>query len=587
MLANVNVVLSHPTIHEMEVDLAAMRVRLNEILATRPFEDHHFVEIAAIFNNVSYMFLYLESNSIHIDFDALLPWKDRFFNDERLDDQLLAALSGLCCAEGDLERSREAYVDVLRAKRHAEPDPSTEAIANGLLRAKEIVGGIAADVATFLKSLNVSYVGSRPDAAFYALASRTSNWATRRRLHSAWRRVRDRRLDDLAAVIDDVVRARWKQARRQRYPTVVRRTFEKCGVSVEQAETFLNEYTVRAIDSHAQLCRIIGDGTPAANATSMDEFGFHLVQRYGGDTMPMLALNGCLRFAFDVSHRVLGLDFERIDDVGDWLIQVDVLKDGRAAGRIHFDLWAEHNQPKDANFTRGLRNRTAWKTVEQIPVAHVSCRFRREDDSREFLNFQNVHSLFHEFGHALNHLFIKQRMPNQSGLEYLPLERLEILSMWFEKWIFHREFASYVTSSDVELNRLATAQEIKMLEYRRTHLDRAVTSLIDLIIHEQPDLGVKEAFRGLDERFGIKEACDFGAILQGFTWPMMQSNPGAYFAYLWAAGKSAEMFAPFLTSLLSDAPEARVTWERLAECFEFDHPSAAPTVESVFAFYGG
>ncbi len=123
---NADVMLSHPTIQDMEVDLSAMRVRLNELLAARPFEDRHFVEVSAIFNNVSYMFLYLESNSIHIDFEALLPWRDRFFNDKRLDKQLLAVLNGLSCAEGDLEKSREAYVEFLSAKRRAGPDPSVE-----------------------------------------------------------------------------------------------------------------------------------------------------------------------------------------------------------------------------------------------------------------------------------------------------------------------------------------------------------------------------------------------------------------------------------------------------------------------------
>src|ERR1044072_5720487 len=577
---------NHLTVQDMQVDLSAMRVRLDDLLASRPFENRHFAEVSAILDNVSYMFLYLESNSIHIDFDTLLPWRDRFFNDERLDDQILAVLKELSCVEGDLEKSRKAYVEFLSAKRRAEPDPSAEAITDGLSRAKNILGDIAAEVANFLKSLNVAAVGPRPDAAFYALASKTGNPATRRKLHSAWRRVRDQRLDDLAAAIDDVARARWTEARRQKFPTVARRTFEKCEVSVEQAKTFVDTYVVRAVESQVELWRIMG-GTRAPNGTSMDEFGYHLTQRYRGDMVPMLPLDGCLRFAFDSGHRVFGLEVERMNGTGDKLIQVDVLNEGRCAGRIHFDLWAEQGRVKDANFTRGLRNRTAWNTIEQVPIAHVSCRFLRRDNSCEVLNFQNVHSLFHEFGHALNHLFIKRRMPNQSGLEYLPIERLEILSMWFEKWIYHRDFASYVADVGTDRRHLTVAQEIKMLEYRRTHLDRAGTAAIDLMIHEHPDLGVKEAFRKLNDRFGIDEFCDLGAMLPGFTWPMIQSNPGAYFAFLWGSGKSPEMFTPFFASALADAPEPRATWEMLAECFEFDHPSAPPRVQSVFDFYGG
>lgn len=586
MSANVNAMPSHPTIQDMEADLSAMQLRLNELLAVQPFKDQHFVEISAIFNNVSYIFLYLESNSIHIDFDVLQPWKERFFNDKCLDDRLLTVLSGLSCAERDLERSREVYVEFLSAKRYKKPELSADKVEHGISIAQSVLRDIAADVTAFLDSIGITVTKQRPEAALYALASRTKSQATRRKLYRAWREVRDKRLDDFASAIDVAVRARWDEAHHQGYSTVAQRTFEKCGVSIEQVKTFLDAYVARAVQSQVELCRLIGC-TRAPNGASMDDFGYYISQLYSDSMVPMLPLDGCLRFAFDAASRVLNLEFEQIDGSSDKLIKVDVWKEGRRAGRIYFDLWSEQGQDKEANFTRGLRNRTAWNTVEQIPVAHVSCRFRQADNSRQVLNFQNVHSLFHEFGHALNHLFIKQRMPNQSGLEYLPIERLEILSMWFEKWIYHREFAVYVAGTGIDPRHLAVAQEIKMLEYRRTHLDRAVTSIIDLMIHEHPDLSVKETFRRLDDRFGIDELCDLGAILPGFTWPMMQSNSGAYFAYLWGAGKSAEMFAPFLASSLADAPEAKATWEILDECFVFDHPSSPPDIESVFTFYGG
>jgi oligopeptidase A len=578
--------IARPTIEGAHQDLSFMYARLDELLIKQEFSDRHFVEIAAILDNVSYLFLYLESNSPHVDFTQLLPWKERFFNDDELDGRLMAVLRGLSCSEKDLEQSRKAYIGFLGAKRCAKSTLETERIADARFRAKDILGGITSDLKRLLDSLNVGVGGSRPDAAFYALASRTKKVVTRRKLHDVWRRVRDQKLDDLVDVIDEIAKARWTAARRQGVPSVAFRTFQRCGVAIDQADAFLQAYLSRAVESQIELCRLIG-GKRAPGGASMDDFGYYLLRHYGPDKMPMLPLDGCLRFAFGTAGRILGLTFERLEDDGERIIRVDVLKEGRHTGRIHFDLWAEEHRDKGPNLTRGLRNRTAWKDVEQVPVAHVSCRFRRMKDGREALNFQNVHSLFHEFGHALNHLFIKRRMPNQSGLEYLPLERLEIFSMWFEKWIFHPEFLAYVEGEDADPSGLALAQEIKMLEYRRTHLDRAVTSAIDLLIHYRPDLGVREAFHILDDRFGIDDFCDLGAILPSFTWPMIQSNPGAYFAYLWGAARSAELFSPFRTFSLEETAEPHTTWSALAECFDFDQPSTLPDVESGFTFYGG
>lgn len=590
MLIAKDVNVRHPTIQAIEAELSSMWRRLHDVLAAPSFEDRHFVEIAAIFNNVSYLFLYLESNSSHIEFEHLLPWRDRFFSDPCLDVELLRALDGLSCGEADVERSREAYTEFLREKLSPEQESrgDEEAIGRGVFRAKAALESSAQAVSSFLQSLNITVAGPRPDATFFALASRTETPSTRRKLYAAWRRARDVRLDDLATAIDEVVRARWVAVRRQGYDTVACRTFQKCGVSIEEAERFLGSYVSRAVESQLHLFRTIG-GSRAPKGASMDEFGHYLLRHYGEDAVPLLDLDSCLNFALDVARCALGLEFERFGHAEDEFICVDVRFESHLAGRIHFDLWAKSGRVKEANFTRGIRNRTAWNSVEQVPVAHVSCRFHRSDQGRDVLNFQNVHSLFHEFGHALNHLFIRRRMPNQSGLEYLPIERLETLSMWFEKWVYHREFAECVsrTSTGVSSAQLELAQEIKMLEYRRTHLDRAVTSAIDLMIHHRPSIDVRAAFRYLDDRFGIDEWCDLGAILPGFTWPMMQSNPGAYFAYLWGAGKSAEMFRPFLAASLSDAPDVKATWRSLGECFEFDHPSVPPSVESAFSFYGG
>lgn len=577
---------SHWTVREIASGFSEMLKRLKFLVGGSRLTDEKFVEISAIFNNVSYLFLYLESNAIHVNYESLLPWRDRFYNDYRLNQRLLVALRQLSCEESDVEKARLAYIEFLISKQRGSGGCALVDLEEGLARAKTILHAINTDVTDFLRVLGVPIIGPRPEVALYAIANKTKNARTRRKLHSAWRKRRDRRLDDLIAAIDQMSRARWDDVNHLDYENVVQRTFERCSISLSQIESFLDAYLQRAVESQIALAELMG-AAKAPNGATMDDFGRHLRVSYGEEPIPSLPLEACIGFAFDVARQVLGLDFERLEGAGDRITRVNVLRGDRVCGRIHFDLWVEEGQVKDANYTRGLRNRTAWGSIMQIPVAHVSCRFRRNEESQDLVNFQNAHSLFHEFGHALNHLFITSRLPNQSGLEYLPIERLEILSMWYEKWIYHKAFEAHLNRGGVDTRRLSVAREIKMLEYRRTHLDRAVISALDLLIHSRPELGVRDAFRKLNDRFAFDEFCDFGAILPGFTWPMMQANPGAYFAYLWGAGKSAELFAPYLELQLDKAPAPEHTWGMLAECFDFESPSAPPSVESAFSFYGG
>jgi oligopeptidase A len=259
--------------------------------------------------------------------------------------------------------------------------------------------------------------------------------------------------------------------------------------------------------------------------------------------------------------------------------------EGRSVGRINFDLWSSQARLRGANTTRGIRNRTEYAGIVQQPVAYVSCRFERASDGTDRINFQNVHSLFHEFGHAVNHLLIRRRMPNESGLDSLPLERLEILSMWFEKWVYHPSFGQHLTmTSDGEAG-LKVAQEVKRLEYQRTHVERGVTAAVDLLIHAAGSVGFLPAFHELDEQYGISSCCSPGDFPVYFTWPMFQANPGANFVYLWGSAYSSQRFVPFTRQPLEKAPDPGQVRAAFGGSFDFDQPCEEPDSAAIFDFY--
>ena len=54
---------------ETECHLRSMMVRLQELLELPVLTETAFAEIAAIYNNVAYIFLYLESNEAHLRSD--------------------------------------------------------------------------------------------------------------------------------------------------------------------------------------------------------------------------------------------------------------------------------------------------------------------------------------------------------------------------------------------------------------------------------------------------------------------------------------------------------------------------------------
>jgi oligopeptidase A len=570
----------------MDESLHGMMTRLRAILAEPAISQDTLVEIISIYNNVAYIFLYLEANERHVNYDRLLPWRDRFYRDPELDGRLAELLEVLRCADPEAEDSRQRLLKQLRHKAKA-PDPAAEErMADLLAEAKGVLGEIQQDQANLLKRLRVDVGAASPSAAFYRLASRVADTERRTKLTRAWAAVRDRRQDALVDVVDRIISEQRRQSANRGYRTALAETLEKCGVSETTIEGFLDRYLTRSLASFDSLAQEVGEVTGATTAP-MGHFGVYMREVFGAAPMPQFALDECLDFIFAVARSTFGLEVRRVSGTNDHVLTTAVWAGADEIGQIHFDLWDTERKPIKANTTKGIRNRTDWSGLVQRPVAYVSCRFRRDPNGIHRITFQNVHSLFHEFGHAINHLLIRKRIPNQSGLEYLPLERLENLSMWFEKWVFHTEFARHLSFSPEEREGLTLAQRIKKMEYRSTYVDRAVTAALDFDIHRRSQGGVMESFQRLDQRYGISRHCQVGDFLTYFTWPMLQANPGAYFAYLWGASESGEMFACFEHLTLNEIAGRPGLRDQFAACFDFDAPSREPDCTSVFDFYDG
>jgi oligopeptidase A len=573
----------YESLDQTDAALDGMMARLRTLLGADALSEDAFVEICAIYNNVAYIFLYLESNEAHVNYERVLPWRDAFYRDAELDANLLARLQTLHCTHADTEEARTAYVTHLR-ERLAAPDVTGDRLHEQLLaEAKTVLDASRHDAAALLARLGIKG-RANPQATFYKLVAATDNAATRTKLSKAWRTTRDSRLGELVPVVDRMVDARRRASREQGAESVLATTLTRCRIPEDVAWRFTEHYLVTSLAHQERLDAEVLAATGAPD-NAMDHFGHYVRMLQADREVPMFPVEGCLSFARHIMSRLFGLEVTEGVQPSPHVLVLDVTLDGRPVGQINLDLWDTGPRPRAANTTTGIRNRTEWHDIQQRPVAYVSCRFRRDGAGTSRITFQNTHSLFHEFGHAINHLLIRKRLPTQSGLEYLPLERLEDLSMWFEKWVYHPQFADHLGLSPAQRDGLRLCQDIKRLEYRRSHVDRAVTAALDFELHRRAVGRIEEVFLELDERYGVGAHCTLGDFPPYFTWPMFRANPGANFAYLWGAAASAQAFAPFLDVAVEDAAPPTEVRALFSSCFAFEEPSVEPDGDAVFAFY--
>lgn len=570
------------TLSNAATALDQMMVRLEAILTEPALTPQTLVEITAIFNNVSYLFLYLEANDDHVNFTRLLPKRELFYKNPSLDRRILAKLLASAFNDPRVEKSRLAYVRQLSEKLVAGDSGAEQEIENLKADAKRLDDAVAADQASRLEKLGLPVGSLQPSTAFYQVLSRTTQPETREKLARLWSLTGERHRLEMSGIIDRMIAIRCGRATGGASPLAA--TLLKCRVNESSVAAFLERYIELALQEYQRLEEEIAIAL-GVDSAPMAHFNYYLRRLFGRERAPLFNLDACLRYIFAVANEVFGLDISVTQDPLSPVIIADVARYGIPIGKINFDLWGNHGKDLGANYTLGLRNRANWGDIVQFPEAWVSCRFDSKRREELLITFQNVHSLFHEFGHAINHLLIHEEIPNQSGLEYLPLERLEYLSMWSEKWIYHRAFGEYLGLSKEELRGLSLCQEAKKIEYRRTYVERAVTALLDFECHRRNEATLSGCFNEIDAKYGISRFVRFADFPSYFTWPMFIANPGANFSYLWGAAWSSAYFCRLEDRNISEIVGCFGEQDWFEPCFRFDTQSIAPEPDSVFTFY--
>lgn len=572
--------------------LERMIVRLEALLETPTLTEEGLVEITAIYNNASYLLLYLDANDEHEMLGALKPLRAYLYEDPELDARILERLCATSFQDAEVEMARAAYVQQLREKMNGGTEASDATGRDPLIRAIErmrermlsLEDQLAKDRHAVLGRIGLKSQGRDPTTLFYHLMARTEAATTRDKLARLWSHAGMSTHDKMVQAADALVAARREYAEAHGASSVLANTLKRCQIEENEAANFLDAYLRSALEHHSMLKEEIKE-TTGAQSDVMAHFGHFLHAQYGGETALLFDLDACLEFAAASVKAVFALDLERHSDKFGEVIVFEASHHGEPTGRINMEIWAGSASHRGANHTLGIRNRACWRDIVQLPEAWVKCHFTPRPEQPGQITFQNVHSVFHEFGHAVNHLLLEGRVPNQSGLEFMPLERLECLSMWFEKWVYHPDFVRHLglTGDASRLARLS--QAAKKAEYRRTYLERAVTAWLDFECHRRPNGGLREAFAELDARYGIADHVAVEDFANYFAWPMFMAHPGANFSYLWGAAWSCEAFEPFFEVCHDTASIIPATQGVFDPCLRASAPMKAPDPKAVFRFY--
>ena len=566
----------------LDAFLARLLARLHEVLTEASWTVDAMVDVMAIYNSVAHILLFLDETGATGTLDELRQWRQRFHEDRELDSRLLRLLGQIQCDAPDAEQARREYINQLEQATSDDNSEGNRELRDRLAALQMARTALDAEKRVLLQRLGAS-AGARPDDVFSSTLAGTDNAATRMKLRAAWRSRTAGHQQQLVRALDEVIAARRVLAAQRGFVTVVEQLLGNRGPSEGDISRFLDLCVEHALSTHRTLAEELR-GTVGVDAEVGDHIDFLIGQR----SQPPLrfALGDCFDYVLMIAGAVFDLEFQQEVNDGSPYIGVDVHAQGHPVGRIYIDAWDAPHKSMTAHHTTGVRNRTEWPGRVQRPVAFVSCRFTRPGDGSNTITLQNMRSLLHEFGHALQHLLIRRRLPFQSGIEYLPPERREILPSWFESWIHHDSLADQLVTEPIQLMALTQSRWRLSIDFRRKAVERAAVAWLDFNLYRSAHGGVHAALERLDERFRISDHCEISDLLTHLSQAAYVQVPGVSFMYQWGKALGMEAFDPFCDRLLKEAASAPMPTQ-LTPCFDLDTPSAVPSPAALFAFHAG
>ena len=213
-----------------------------------------------------------------------------------------------------------------------------------------------------------------------------------------------------------------------------------------------------------------------------------------------------------------------------------------------------------------------------LPVALFVMNARRPAEGEPALmSLGEVRTLFHEFGHAMQHMFTDVEDGGASGLSLVEWDAAELASQFNEYWMDHAPFLRGLTAQ-VESGKPLDEQTVgRIVDSRNFMAGNAMLRQLqlartDLTLHREFALpGVPVEATPFDIEARIAEAITVmprlaeETTLPSFGHLFSGSYAAGYYSYKWAEVLAADAFAAFHEAGLDNDEAVRAVAERFRD----------------------
>ncbi|XP_048128506.1 organellar oligopeptidase A, chloroplastic/mitochondrial-like [Rhodamnia argentea] len=299
---------------------------------------------------------------------------------------------------------------------------------------------------------------------------------------------------------------------------------------------------------------------------------------------PYFSLPKVMEGLFNLARTLFGIEIEAADGLAPvWNIDVRFycVKDssGNPTAFFYFDPYSRPSEKRGGAWMDEVVARSRVLSRDgasaRLPIAHMVCNQTPPVGTKpSLMTFREVETVFHEFGHALQHMLTKQDEGLVAGIRGIERDAVELPSQFMENWCYHRDTLMGIAKHYETGESLPEDVYRKLLAARTFRagslsLHQIRLASVDLQLHTKYVPGGPESVYDVDRRVCEKTQVipllPEDRFLCSFIHVFAGGYAAGYYSYKWAEVLSADAFSAFEDAGLNDSKAVKEIGQRFRE----------------------
>lgn len=279
------------------------------------------------------------------------------------------------------------------------------------------------------------------------------------------------------------------------------------------------------------------------------------------EVRPYFALPEVLKGLFGVAQRLFGISIEAADkQTPVWHDEVRFFRvkdsQGEPIAAFFLDAYSRPAEKRGGAWMDVCLDRRRKPNGEvRLPIAYLTCNQTPPVDGKpSLMTWAEVETLFHEFGHGLQHMLTRVDFMDAAGINNVEWDAVELPSQFMENWCFHQPtvmgFAKHFeTGEPLPVDLFQRIVEARNYRAGSQFLRQVYFASMDMALHHNFVPASAESVRDVVRAIAAENTvlrplpedrflCSFGHIFPG-------GYAAGYYSYKWAEVLAADAFGAF------------------------------------------